>query len=116
MKKVHILLLIILSTITLVLLLVIINFDHDDSTYRAGITNEISYSQLQEHNISDSCWILYGQKIYDITTLYSKDSLAVLNQKCGQDVTPIIDALDRTEKQKVSKLFTSHFVGIITPS
>ncbi len=85
------------------------------SVHRVIASTEYTKTEVAQHNTSSSCWAIYENGVYDITTY-----LRIHNQKyqditswCGTDMTTSFDSI-RKHQGEATTLLESFKIGILT--
>lgn len=75
---------------------------------------EISLASVAQHNSVDSCWLVYGQKVFSVSLLMESQSTLAdqLKAACGTILqTPTSGAATA----KLAKQLEPYYIGVITP-
>lgn len=85
------------------------------SVHKVIASTEYTKTDITQHNTSNSCWVIYNNGVYDITTY-----LNIHNQRyenitswCGTDITASFNSI-RKHQGEATTLLESFKVGVIT--
>lgn len=78
---------------------------------------EYSLKQVSKHNTADSCWVVYEDKVYDVTEFIQDhpggDDLIL--DYAGQDVTNVMkDVLEHEHSDAAYEILSEYLIGSIT--
>jgi len=90
---------------------------HRQTDAPLSTTEEISVSELAEHNQVTDCWILAGVKVFSLTGyLANHPGDTVYAPYCGKNATePLLGSSPSKDTQKISDQLGPYYIGIIVP-
>ncbi|GAX27326.1 Delta8-fatty-acid desaturase [Fistulifera solaris] len=78
----------------------------------ANKANKISWSQVKEHCTPDDAWVVYQNKVYDVSNWHEHPGGAVIFTHAGDDMTDIFAAFHAPGSQNLMQKF---YIGDLIP-
>lgn len=83
----------------------------------SSTANEITLANVSQHTTPESCWLVIGQKVYNMTPyITAHTDETTYKDLCGTDATLKL-AGDSPNKQseKLQKTISPYYIGILVP-
>lgn len=103
-----------LIVFTVLLAGILVVKSRSENTEDPGYANEISLQQVKKHASVESCWIIAGSKVYDVTpNIVSKPADNKFSAYCGGQF-PVPDEPNK-ESSDLQKQLNNYYIGLLVP-
>lgn len=91
--------------------------DKSQEALLPGNATEITPDQVAKHSSLESCWIIIGQKVYNLTpylSMHPDDT--TYKEVCGTDATTkLAGNIPSKQSLELQKFISAYYIGILVP-
>ena len=68
--------------------------------------------QVAEHNSNGNCWVIYDQKVYDVSEYLASETDSIISNNCGKSIDDTVSRAIEAGDTQAAVFLKDYFIGL----